>query len=225
MIIFSPRLFRSPHRVTTNLHRTKSLNVNKQATYSHQAHIAHSSTAPFLASDPRWLDEFRKDINLILVQIEQRFSRLVSSHSLMLSIGEQIKVINELIGFIKNIQITCSYIQSSLIVEKQRELKLYADQLIRKSQVENDRQISPQVHQTLIRLLYDTMVTLVVYVQTYCQAYLIPYEVELYNEETATIDLDRLKYPVMLSEGLVEGQGITHFFVDTKQNSQYSIHH
>ena len=183
--------------MTTNLHRTKSLNVNKQATYSHQAHIAHSSNAPFLASDPRWLDEFRKDINLILVQIEQRFNRLVWSHSPMLSIGEQIRVINELIGFIKNIQITCSYIQSSLIVDKQRELKLYADQLIRKSQVDNDRQTSPTVHPTLIRLLYDTLVTLVIYIQTYCHAYLIPYEVELYNDENATIDLKRLKYPVM----------------------------
>ena len=93
-------IFRQSHQLSA-LHRTKSLNVNKQATYSHQAHIAHSSNAPFLASDPRWLDEFRKDINLILVQIEQRFNRLVISHQPMLSISEQIKTINELIGFIK----------------------------------------------------------------------------------------------------------------------------
>ncbi len=188
-------IFRSPHQ-NSHLHRTKSFNANKKATYSHQAHIAHSSNAPFLASDPRWLDEFRKDINLILIQIEHRFNRLVVSYQLMLSISEQIKIINELIGFIKNIQVTCSYIQSSLIIDKQRELKLYADQLIKKSQNENDPLISPQIHQNFIRLLYNLLVTLVNYIQTYCHAYLIPYEVELYNDENISIDIERLKYPV-----------------------------
>ena len=173
--------------------------MNKQATYSHQAHIAHSSLAPFLASDPRWLDEFRKDINLILVQIEQRFNRLVAVHQPTLSTSEQIKLINELIGFIRNVQVTCSYIQSALIVDKQRELKIYADQLIRRSQNEHEKQSSPQTQQNLTRLLYDLMVTLVSYIQTYCHAYLIPYEVELYNNETTSIDLDRLKYPVSLA--------------------------
>ena len=190
--------FRSPHGLST-VHRTKSLNVSKQATYSHQAHIAHSSLAPFLASDPRWLDEFRKDINLILVQIEQRFNRLVAVHQPMLSTSEQIKLINELIGFIRNVQVTCSYIQSALIVDKQRELKIYADQLIRRSQNEHEKQSSPQTQQNLTRLLYDLLVTLVSYIQTYCHAYLIPYEVELYNNETPSIDLDRLKYPVSLA--------------------------
>ncbi|CAF0889442.1 unnamed protein product [Adineta steineri] len=185
---------RSPHRLS-HVHRTKSLNVNKQATYSHQAHIAHSSNAPFLASDPRWLVEFRKDINLILSQIEQRFNRLVISHQPQLSISEQIKTINELLGFIKNIQVTCSYIQSSLIVEKERELKIYADQLIKKSQFERDQQQSPQIQQSLTRLLYDLLVTLVNYIRTYCHAYLIPYEVEIYNDENSITDLELLKYP------------------------------
>ncbi len=170
--------------------------MNKQATYSHQAHIAHSSNAAFLASDPRWLDEFRKDINVILIQIEQRFNRLVVPYQSMLSISEQIKIINELIGFIKNIQVTCSYIQSSLIVEKQRELKIYSDQLIKKSQTENGPIISSQMHQNLIRLLHNLLLTLVNYIQTYCHAYLIPYQVELYNDEIPSINIERLKYPV-----------------------------
>ena len=173
--------------------------MNKQATYSHQAHIAHSSPAPFLASDPRWLDEFRTDINLILVQIEQRFNRLVAPHQPMLSISEQIKLINELVGFMRNVQVTCLCIQSALIVEKQRELKVYADQLIRRSQTEHEKQSSPQIQQNLTRLLYDLLVTLVSYIQTYCHAYLVPYEVELYNDENPLIDLDRLKYPVSLA--------------------------
>lgn len=101
-----------------------------------------------------------------------------------------------MIGFIRNIQVTCSYIQSSLIVEKQRELKTYADQLIRKSQTNHEQQLSPTIHQTLTRLLYDLLVTLVNYVQTYCHAYLIPYEVELYDNDNQTIDVEQLKYPV-----------------------------
>jgi hypothetical protein len=180
----------------STLQRTKSLQVNKQATYSHQAHIAHSSNAPFLASDPRWLDEFRKDINLILVQIEQRFNRLIDPHQSLISISEQIKIINDLIGFIRNIQVTCSYIQSSLIVDKQRELKIYADQLIKKSQHENEKQISPEIHQNSTRLFYDLIVIIVSYIQTYCHAYLIPYEVELYNDENKSIAIEQLKYPV-----------------------------
>ena len=127
------------------------MNVNKQATYSHQAQFAHSSNAPFLASDPHWLDEFRKDISLILNQIEQRVNRLVLPYQSMLPINEQIKSINELIGFIRSMQITCSYIQSSRIGDKQTELKTYADQLIKKSQNDNDPSISPQNHQSFIR--------------------------------------------------------------------------
>ncbi|CAF4467740.1 unnamed protein product, partial [Adineta steineri] len=107
--------------------------------------------------------------------------------------------INELLGFIKNIQVTCSYIQSSLIVEKERELKIYADQLIKKSQFERDQQQSPQIQQSLTRVLYDLLVTLVNYIRTYCHAYLIPYEVEIYNDENSIIDLELLKYPVNIS--------------------------
>jgi hypothetical protein len=132
----------------------------------------------------------------MLIQIEQRFNRLVVSYQSMLSISEQIKIINELIGFIKNIEVTCSYIQSALIVDKQRELKIYSDQLIKKSQNENEQPITPQTHQNFIRLLYNLIVTLANYIQTYCHAYLIPYEVELYNDENTTIDIERLKYPV-----------------------------
>ncbi|CAF3475281.1 unnamed protein product [Rotaria sordida] len=186
---------RNSHRSSTALRSTKSLNIHKQATYSHQAHIAHSSNAPFLASDPRWLDEFRKDIELILLQIEQRFNRLVLFHQPILSISEQIKIINELIGFIKNIQVTCSYIQSSLISDKQRELKIFADQLIRKSHNEHEQQITLEIHEKLTRLLYDSLVIFVNYIQTYCHSYLIPYEVELYNDKNISINIEELKYP------------------------------
>ncbi|CAF3206755.1 unnamed protein product, partial [Rotaria sp. Silwood2] len=188
---------KNPHRLSTiRPTKSSSLNINKQATYSHQAHIAHSSSAAFLASDPRWLEEFQKDISLILVQIEQRFNRLVQFHQPILSINEQIKIINELIGFIKNIQVTCSCIQSSLIIDKQRELKIFADQLIRKSHNEHEQQISFEMHEKLTRLLYDSLVIFINYIQTYCHAYLIPYEVEIYNDKNIAIDIEELKYSV-----------------------------
>ena len=194
-MIMNIHIFRSSLRLST-LDQITSLQINKYATYSHQAHIAHSSNAPFLASDPRWLTEFQQDINLILRQIEQRFNRLVLFHRPTLLINEQIKTIHELIGFIKNIQITCSYIQSSLVVDKQRELKIYADQLIRQSQKENQQQISLDMTENLTRLLYDLLVVIVNYIRTYCHAYLIPYDVELYNDNSTTIDIEQLKYPV-----------------------------
>lgn len=186
----SPKKSRSSHRLS-QIHRTKSLNPSQQSTYSHQAHIAHSSTAPFLASDPQWLNEFVKDINLILNQIEQRFNRLVLPFGSMSTISEQIKLLNEFIGFIKNLQVTCSYIQSSLINDKQRDLKIYADQLIRKSQQEQN--ISKETYEKFIKLIYETLVILINYIQTYCHAYLIPYEVEIYNDENGLIDIERLK--------------------------------
>ncbi|CAF1537862.1 unnamed protein product, partial [Rotaria sordida] len=93
-------------------------------------------------------------MNLILVQVEQRFNRLVSFHQPALSISEQIKIITELISFIKNTQITCSSIESSLISDKERELKQFADQLIRKSHNEHLEQISIEMHEQLTRLLY-----------------------------------------------------------------------
>ena len=190
--------FRSSQGLST-LSRTKSLNANKKSIYSHQAHFAHSSTAPFLASDPRWLEQFRTDIQMILVQIEHRFNRLVVHHQPTLSTGEQIRLMNELIGFIKHTQVICSSIQSSLIVEKQRELKIYADQLIRKSQMENESITSVEDTQKLTRLLYDLLITVVSYIQAYCHAYLIPYEVQIQNDENQQIDLECLKYPVKIS--------------------------
>ena len=45
-------------------------------------------------------------------------------------------------------------------------------------------------------LLHNLLVTIAHYIQTYCHAYLIPYEVELYNDENPSIDLERLSYPV-----------------------------
>lgn len=196
--IISNCQFRSPHG-KNNLRRTKTMGAEKQASYTHQAQIASSSNAPFLASHPQWLSEFRKNIDVILQQIEQRFNRLVLPYQSMLPINEQIRVINEFIGFIRSIQVTCSYIQSSFIVEKQNELKTYADNLIRKSQAETEPTITSQNHRSLIRLLYNFLVTIVQYIQSYFHAYLIPYDVEIYNDDNPSIDLERLKYPVSLS--------------------------
>lgn len=204
------------------------MNTTKPGTYSHQAHIAHSSQAPFLASDPHWLDEFRTDINLILHQIEQRFNLLLRPRSSNYSIGEQIRLLNELVGFIRKIQITCSCIQSALIVDKQRELKTYADQLIVKSQMTDEQNSLGDSSESFTRLLYDTLLTLISYIQTYCHAYLIPYEVEIYNDERPSIELNELKYPVEIVEkktfSLRMSRFVFHFEVNEQRDGAESHH-
>ncbi|CAF4197511.1 unnamed protein product, partial [Rotaria sp. Silwood2] len=165
---------------------TKSLNKNKQKKSLDQ-------TRSFPSSNPRWLEEFRQNINSTLEQIEQRFNRLINPNSPELSINEQIKLIQELIGYNKTIQNTCLDIQSPLFIEKQRELKLYTAQLIKQSQNENKQILTSQTSENLVRLLFDLLLTLMTYIQTYCQAFLIPYEVEIYNDDNKSIDIEQVK--------------------------------
>jgi hypothetical protein len=169
----------------------KSLNKNKQIMPSDQ-------TRSCLAFNPRWIEEFRLNMNRALEHFEQHFNRLINPNLSLLSINEQIKSIQALLDYIKPIQITCSDIQSSLIVDKQRELKDYITQLIKKSQDDKKQNLSSQMHENLIRLLWDLLITLIKYIQTYCQAFLIPYEVEIRNEDNKSTDIERFKSPVKL---------------------------
>jgi hypothetical protein len=166
------------------LQSIKSLNKNKQI-------ISSDQTRSLIPFDSRWLEEFRQNINRTLEQIEQRFNHLINPNSSSLPTDEQIKSIQELINYIKTIQITCSDIQSSLIVDKQRELKVYTIELMKKSLNKNQ-----EIYQNLTRLLIDLLLTLINYIQTYCQAFLIPYEVEIYNNENQTINIEQFKTSV-----------------------------
>ena len=83
---------------------------------------------------------------------------------------------------------------SSSVVDKQCELNRYTIQLIRKSQAI----LSPQMHENLKRLLWDLLITMIKYIHTYCEAFLIPYEVEICNDENKSIDIESFQSPVKI---------------------------
>ncbi|CAF0997755.1 unnamed protein product [Rotaria sordida] len=171
---------------TKLLESTKSLNKNRQK-------ISLDQTRSFLSSNPRWLEEFRQNINLIFEQIEQCFNNLINPNSSILSINKQIKLNQELIGYCKKVQNICSDIQSSSFIDTQHELKFYTIQLIKQSQNENEQVLNSQISENLIQLLYDLLLALIKYIQAYCQAFLIPYDVEIYNDENKSIDIEQVK--------------------------------
>jgi len=73
--------------------------------------------------------------------------------------------------------------------DKQRELKIYNLQLRKK--FENEEILSSEISQNFIQLLCDFLVTFIKYIQTYCQAFLIPYHVEIYDQENKSIDIEQ----------------------------------
>ncbi|UJR21159.1 hypothetical protein I4U23_024258 [Adineta vaga] len=159
----------------------KSLNKTKQSISSY----------PTRSFDSQWLEEFRQKINRTLEQIEQCINRLIDPNSMIVSIEEQIKSIQELINYMKGIQLTCSDIQSSKILEKHKELRNYNIELMKHS--------SSGKKEHLSRLLFDLLSTLKEYIQTYCQAFLLPYEVEIYNNGNQTIDIEQYTSPLITS--------------------------
>ncbi len=139
-----------------------------------------------ISFDFRWLEEFHQNLNQIFEQIERCFNHLINEN---LSINEQIQFIEELINSGKTIQIICSDIRSSLMFDKQHELKIYNLQLRKK--LENEEILSSEISQNFIQLLCDFLVTFIKYIQTYCQAFLIPYHIEIYNQENKSIDIEQ----------------------------------
>ncbi|CAM4759904.1 unnamed protein product [Rotaria magnacalcarata] len=144
-------------------------------------------------SNTRWREEFRENVDRTLRQIEQCFNRLVNPDSSKLLIDEQIRLIEELISCSKTIQSTCLDIKSTSVFERQLMLKFYATQLKDQSQNQNEQVSTSKIPQNLTRLLYDLLLSIMKYVQTYCQAFFIPYEVEIYDDENKAIDIQTLK--------------------------------
>lgn len=151
-------------------------------------------TRSFICFNSQLLKEFRQNLNEILEQIERCFNHLINPN---LSINEQIKLIEELIINIKTIQIICSNIRSSLMIAKQREFKIYKHQLIKT--FENNQILSPEILKNFQKLLWDSLLTIRKYIQTYCQAFLIPYQVEICDQENKSIDIEQLTFLVILN--------------------------
>ncbi len=140
-----------------------------------------------ISFDSHWLEEFHQNLNQIFEQIERCFNNLINEN---ISINKQIKLIQELIIYIKNIQIICSNIRSPLMINKERQLNIYKNQLSK-----ND-----EISQNLIELLYDVLRTIMTYIQTYCQAFLIPYQIEICNQENQSINIEQFTSSVIYGE-------------------------
>ena len=163
---------------------TKSFSKSKQT-------INFDQTRSYVFANAQWLENYRQSINRTLEQIEQNFNRLVDRNRIVLSIDEQVQSMQELIGRIKTIQIICSDIQSSFVLNKINQLKAFANQLSMQSKNnENNQNI---VLQKTTQVLCDLLLALIKYIQTYCQAFLIPYEVEVYTEENKIIDIKQIQ--------------------------------
>ena len=152
-----------------------------------------------LISDAQWLEEFRKNLHSSLTHIEERFNRLVNPSMVISSIDEHSNQIQGLFNFMKNVQITCSGIQSTPLVEKQNDIKTYINQMTQKFSSEQLVSFTADMTPHLTRLLYELLVILISHIHTYSNAFLIPYEVDIYNDENESLDIQRLNNPVSLT--------------------------
>ena len=126
----------------------------------------------------------------------KRFNRLVNPSVMISSIDEHSKQIQGLLNFIKNIQIACSGIRSSPLMEKQSDIKAYLNQLTQSFPAEQPVALTAEATQHLTGLLYQLLSILISHIHTYANAFLIPYEVEIYNDKNDSIDIQRLDSPV-----------------------------
>ena len=145
-----------------------------------------------LMSDVQWLEGFRKNLHSSLIHIEERFNRLVNPSLMISSIDEHSKQIQGLLNFIKNVQIACSGIQPSALIEKQNDIRAYINQFTQNFSSEQPVALTSEATQHLTRLLYQLLSILISHIHTYTNAFLIPYEVEIYNDASESIDLQRL---------------------------------
>jgi hypothetical protein len=151
--------------------------------------IPSDQTRWFIPSNCGWLEEFRDNLNQIFQQIERCFNGLIEQN---LTIDEQIQLIDELINYLKNIQNICSKIRSISMMRRQRELKHYKTQL--KKQTEKS-----SISEDFIQLIWNVLLTIGKYIQTYCQAFLIPYEVEICDDDYEAVDTEQLLSTVNFS--------------------------
>jgi hypothetical protein len=138
--------------------------------------------------DCQWFEFIRKLWQSSLEHIEERFNRLVNPSLMATSINEKIQLADELFHAVKNIQKTCSNIQSSVLIEKQNEIQDYMIRMSKKSTDSCQTLVTTDTIEYLTRLMYEYLGILVTFIQTYCMTYAIPYEVEIYHEKIGFID-------------------------------------
>lgn len=157
------------------------MNKNRQSIFFDETHS-------FMSFNYQWLDNFRENLNEIFEQFSECFNNLIEKN---LSINEQLQFIEQLVTYIKTIQMICSNIRSTVLSDKQRQLKLYKRHLIKNSSNEF-------ITENLKELLYELLRTLNKYIQRYSQAFSIPYQLEILDQDDQSIDFEQLIFTVVL---------------------------
>ena len=173
-----------------------------------------------LIFDAQWLEEFRKNLHSSLTHIEERFNRLVNPSMVISSIDEHSNQIQGLFNFIKNVEVTCSGIQSTPLLEKQNDIKAYINQMTQKFSNEQLVSFTADMTPHLIQLLYELLVILISHIHTYSNAFLIPYEVDIYNDENESFDIQRLNNPVSLTHSVRTLMSLAFSFSSQRQQSR-----
>lgn len=165
--------------------------------------LSTDQTRWFIPSDSRWLEEFHRDLSQSLQHIERCFNEFLDENR---SLNEQIKLIDDFIQQIKTIETICSHIRSPSLFACLLDLKNLKNHL--KRQVNNE-----QITDELIRLFWNVLRTIQTYIQTYCQAFLIPYSIEVVNQDNQSIDIEQL----------IDAVIIQLYFFNTKTNISLSL--
>ena len=151
--------------------------------------LSTEQTRWFMPSDSRWLEEFQQGLKDVLKEIERCFNELLGENR---TLKEQIKLVDDFIQQIKNIEAICSHIRSPMLFDQIMELKKFKIHLQKHEE-------SVTISEDFIRLFWNILRTIGTYIQNYCQAFLIPYGVEFSNQVDQPIDIEQLMDAVMNS--------------------------
>ena len=145
--------------------------------------IANEQTHWFTPTESRWLDDFHQHLSPLFEQTQRCFNQLFQTN---ISFDEQIQFIDELTSYLKTIQALCSNIRSNSIFNQQRELKAFKNDLLKST---DDDTIQMR---NFNEILIETLHALYKYIRSYCQAFLIPYKLDITNQYSQSIDIEHI---------------------------------
>ena len=160
------------------LQTTKSTTKHKPIPYTDCIHS-------FFASDSQWLDDFRKSIETTFVHIEKRFNVLVHPVKPIRSTKELETSARSLFEFLKDIQRVLLNIPSQRFLDKQNEIKAMVFPVNPRSPIV----FNSEFDEKLARLFYELLVVLDDLLRKFCDAFLVPFQLEIFNDEQQNIDL------------------------------------
>lgn len=164
--------------------------------------LSTEQTRWFMPSDSRWLEEFQQAVKDALKEIERCFNELLGENR---TLKEQMKLVEDFIRQMKNIETICSHIRSPMLLDQLLELKKFKIHLQKHEE-------SVTISEDFTRLFWNILRTIGTYIQNYCQAFLIPYGVEFSNQADQPLDIEQLMDAVMNSIDFLSMKILLFFF-------------